>query len=182
MAGLPARPEERENDMTVMTNWELFEDLRAAQDEFLRTNPARLARPARTYDQSTRTGPWAPPVDISEREDAYLVAADLPGIAADDVDITFEDGVLTIQGERREVPGAGTAKVHRAERQFGPFRRSITVPSHVEADKIKASAQDGTLLVRVPKAHSSQARRIAVATGGQHDAGPPAAANGSSQV
>jgi HSP20 family protein len=170
--------------MTAMTTWDLFEDLRAAQDDMIRANGARQWRRGRQYEDVA--GTWAPPVDISEREDAYLVAAELPGVAAGDVEITFEDGLLTIQGERHQARDDSPAKMHRAERRYGAFRRSITLPSHVEADKIEASAQDGVLLVVVPKAHQAQAKRITVASGNRRDAVTPgtvttgtAASNGS---
>src|SRR5580658_505150 len=87
----------RENHMTVMTSWDLFEDLRAAQDEMLRMSTGRGLRPWRN-DGASGTSAWAPPVDIRERKDAYVVAAEIPGVRADDVEITFEDGLLTIQG------------------------------------------------------------------------------------
>ena len=80
------------------------------------------------------------------------MAADLPGVKAGDVEITFEDGLLTIQGERHSAHDAAGEKVHRAERCYGAFRRSITLPSHVEAGRIEASAQDGVLQILVPKA------------------------------
>ena len=86
--------------MTPMTGWDLFEDLRAAQDEMLRATRGRGWRPGQQYD-SAGAAVWAPAVDISERKDAYLVTAELPGVNAGDVEITFEDGLLTIQGERR---------------------------------------------------------------------------------
>jgi HSP20 family protein len=154
--------------MTVMTSWDLFDDLRSTQDEL-----ARLGRmPGHwigQFGQQPGTGPasqaWAPAVDITERKDAYLVAAELPGVAADDVQITFQDGLLTIQGERHPATDAAEEKVHRAERRYGAFRRSITLPSHVRADKIEASAQDGVLLILVPKAQEAHAKRIHVRSG-----------------
>lgn len=91
--------------------------------------------------------------------------AGLPGVKAGDVEITFEDGLLTFQGERHDGHAADGQKVHRAERRYGPFRRSITLPSHVDADKIGASAQDGVLLVLVPKAKDVRAKRIEVRAG-----------------
>ena len=119
----------------------------------------------RTGQQSgsaASTSAWAPAVDISERKDAYLVTAELPGVKADEVEITFEDGLLTIQGERHFAHDSAEEKVHRAERSYGAFRRSMTLPSHVEADKIEASTQDGVLQVLVPKAPDVQAKRIRV--------------------
>ena len=93
------------------------------------------------------------------------MAAELPGVKPGDVEITFEDGLLTIQGERHFAHDADGEKVHRAERRYGAFRRSITLPSHVEADKIEASAQDGVLQILVPKAKEVQAKRIKVRAG-----------------
>jgi HSP20 family protein len=148
--------------MTVMTSWDLFEDMRDLQDEMLRTTMARALRPGQHWDGGAKAAAWAPAVDISERKDAYLIAAELPGVKAGDVEITFEDGLLTIQGERRFAHDAAAEKVHRAERSYGAFRRSITLPSHVQADKIAASAQDGVLHITVPKAKEVQPRRIKV--------------------
>ena len=167
--------------MTVMMTWDLFEDLRAAQDDMFQMNRARAWRNGERYEGAGGSQAWAPPIDISEREDAYLVVADLPGVRAGDVQITFQDGLLTIQGERHDDHAADGQKVHRAERRYGPFRRSITLPSHVDADKIGASAQDGVLLVLVPKAKDIQAKRIEVRAGnGQTALGEGTAAkNGS---
>jgi HSP20 family protein len=151
--------------MTVMTSWDLFEDLREIQDEMLRTTRARALRPWQQHDGGASIAAWAPAVDISERKDAYLVAADLPGVGAADVEITFEDGLLTIQGERRSAHDADGEKVHRVERSYGAFRRSITLPSHVEADTIEASTQDGVLHITVPKAKEARAKRIKVLAG-----------------
>jgi len=166
--------------MTVMTSWDLFDDLRSAQDE--------LARQSRMpghwfsqFGQQPGTGPasqaWAPAVDITEREDAYLVAAELPGVGTEDVEITFQDGLLTIQGERHPAPDTAGEKVHRAERRYGAFRRSITLPRHVQADKIEASAQDGVLQILVPKAQEVHAKRIQVRPG----KGKPAVAGSASK-
>ena len=154
--------------MTVMTAWDLFEDLRAAQDEMLRATSRRGWRPGQQYTGGASPAAWVPAVDISERKDAYLVAVELPGVKPDDLEITFEDGLLTIQGERHFAHDSAEEKMHRAERYYGAFRRSITLPSHVEADKIEASVQDGVLQILVPKAPDVQAKRIQVHAGQAH--------------
>ncbi len=160
--------------MTTMTSWDLFEDLHSAQDELLRMNRAHGQRlsPAgyfgQWFDPSASTQAWAPALDISERKDAYLVTVELPGVTARDVEITFEDGLLTIQGERRFAHDSAEEKMHRTERYYGAFRRSMTLPSHVEADKIEASVQDGVLQILVPKAPDVQAKRIRVRAGQGH--------------
>ena len=144
----------------AVTSWDLFDDLRTAQDELLRTN--------REYGQQPGTGPgaqaWTPPVDISERKDAYLVAVELPGVGTEDLEITFQDGLLTIQGERHPAHDPAAEKVYRAEGRYGAFRRSITLPSHVMADAIEATAHNGVLQILVPKATEVRASRIDVAS------------------
>lgn len=157
--------------MTNMTSWDLFEDLRSAQDEVLRMNRVHshwvdLATYfGQQFDPSARTQVWAPAVDISERKDAYLVTADLPGVRTEDLEITFEDSLLTIQGERHRMGDSAGEKVYRAESRYGAFRRSITLPSHVMADAIEASAQDGILRIMVPKAPEAHAKHIQVRAG-----------------
>jgi HSP20 family protein len=153
----------RENDMTVMTSWDLFDDLRSAQDEMLRMSrmPGQWLG---QFGQQPGAGaqPWAPPVDISERKDAYLVAVELPGVGIEDLEITFQDGLLMIQGERHPAHYLATEKVYRAEGRYGPFRRSITLPSHVMADAIEATAHNGVVQILVPKATEARAKHIPV--------------------
>ena len=161
--------------MTVMTSWDLFEDMRAAQDEMLRATRGHGWRSGQQFHSGTPAAVWAPAVDISERKDAYLVAVELPGVKADDLEITFEDGLLTIQGERHFTHDSAEEKLHRSERSYGAFRRSITLPSHVEADKIEASTQDGVLQVLVPKAANVRAKRIKVRANQSHAAVTPGA-------
>jgi len=150
--------------MTVMTSWDVFEDLHAAQDEMMSTSRQRAMRHGMQFGQRD-TGTWAPAVEICERTDAYVVCADLPGVSADEVEITFRDGLLTIQGERLPNRDVTEEKVLRSECCYGTFRRSITLPSHVQGEKIEASAHDGMLQVMVPKAKDVQAKRIMVRAG-----------------
>jgi HSP20 family protein len=169
--------------MTVMSNWDVFEDLRGAQDELMRTNRLRaqmLGQIAQQYGGSA-TQAWAPAVDISERKDAYLVSVELPGIGIDDLEITFETGLLTIQGERHLMHDPSEQKMHRVERRYGAFRRCITLPTHVMADSIEASAQDGVLYILVPKAEDVQAQRIAVHAG-RGSIAPSASAEGKTRT
>jgi HSP20 family protein len=169
----------RENDMTGMTgmtSWDLFEDLREAQDELLRMNrlrAQRLGQLGQQYEPGMSAPAWAPAVDISETKDAYLVAAELPGVGIDDLEITFEDGLLTIQGRRHFAHDSSDERVHRTERRYGAFRRSITLPTHVKPDAIEASTQDGVLQIMVPKAEEVHAKRIQVRVGGGN--APPTA-------
>jgi len=161
----------KENDMTVMASWELFEDLREAQDEMLRLSrmrAQRLSAADQHHHAGMSTPVWAPAVDISERKDAYLLAAELPGVGIDDLEITFEGRLLTIQGQRQVAPDSSEVRIHRAERNYGAFRRSITLPMHVKPEAIEASTQDGVLQIVVPKAEEVHAKRIQVRVGGGH--------------
>ena len=156
--------------MTVMASWELFEDVRNAQDELLRMNtmPAQRLNLLGRIHPGMSTPPWTPAVDISERKDAYMVAAELPGVGIDDLEITFEGRLLTIQGQRQVAPDSSEVRIHRAERNYGAFRRSITLPTHVKPEAIEASTQDGVLQIMVPKAEEVRAKRIQVRVGGGH--------------
>ena len=91
--------------MTTMMRWDPFQDLRSAQDEMAQMSPMLAhALGLHTHQQGNdraMTTAWAPALDISERKDAYLVTVELPGVEAEDLDITMEDGLLTIQGERQ---------------------------------------------------------------------------------
>jgi HSP20 family protein len=165
VAGPLAWPDARENEMTITTSWDLFEDLRAAQDEVMRTGWGRARRFGQQYDADAGAMAWAPAIEISERKDVYMVSAELPGVSAGEVEITFGDGLLTIQGERRTARAAVGERVHRSEHGYGAFRRSITLPGHIQAEKIEATAQDGVLRVLVPKAPDVQAKRIPVRVG-----------------
>jgi len=160
--------------MTVMTSWDLFEDLRSAQDELLQMNrmygqrllpPGQFGQFGQRLETRPSTQAWAPAVDISERPDAYLVTVELPGVGIEHIEIMFEDGLLTIQGERRFAHDSAAEKVHRIERRYGTFRRSITLPSHVQADAIEASGQDGVLQILIPKAAEVHPKHIQVRAG-----------------
>jgi HSP20 family molecular chaperone IbpA len=111
----------RENHMTVMKSWDLFEDLLAAQDDMLAMARGHTWRAGKQYDRSATARAWVPAVDISERKDAYLVATDLPGVKAGDVEITFEDGVLQIL-----VPTAQEVQAKRIQVRTGQPHTALT--------------------------------------------------------
>jgi HSP20 family protein len=158
--------------MAIMTRWDPFQDLRGAQDEMAQMDPMSpmLAHALGLHAQQQGSGratttAWAPALDISERKDAYLVTVELPGIEADDLEITFEDGLLTIQGERHLAHDSSEQQFHRVERRYGAFRRAITLPAQVEAEQIEASFDNGVLQIVVPKMEEAKAKRIQVRPG-----------------
>jgi HSP20 family protein len=105
---------------------------------------------------------WVPPVDIRETENHVVLALDLPGLRKEDVNVTLENSVLTIAGERRFESDQKNETLHRLERAYGAFTRSFTLGSQVQADGLEATFQDGVLTVQVPKAEASKPRRIAI--------------------
>ena len=154
--------------MTTMMRWDPFQDLRSAQDEMAQMSPMlahALGLHAQQGNARARTTAWAPALDISERKDAYLVTVELPGLKSEDLDITMEDGLLTIQGEREFAQESSEQQFHRVERRYGAFRRSITLPAHVMAEGIQASFEDGLLQILVPKAEEATPKRIQVRPG-----------------
>jgi HSP20 family protein len=161
------------DQMATMTRWDPFQDLRDAQDEMaqmaqMAQMSPRLAHALGLHGQPQGSGTataWAPALDISERKDAYLVTVELPGIELDDLEITMEDGLLTIQGERQFAHESSEQQFHRVERRYGAFRRSITLPAQVQAEQIEASFENGVLQIVVPKMEEAKPKRIQVRPG-----------------
>src|SRR5918993_31843 len=158
---------EEGGQMATMMRWDPFQDLRSAQDEMAQMSPM-LAHALGLQGQpqgSDRATAWAPALDICERKDAYLVTVELPGVEADDLDITLEDGLLTIQGERHFAHDSSEQHFHRVERRYGAFRRAITLPAHVMAEGIEATVDNGVLQILVPKMEEATPKRIKVRPG-----------------
>lgn len=108
---------------------------------------------------------FAPAIDLSETADAYLVDATVPGLKAEDLQVTFENNVLTIGGEIRQEQASKERNYHRVERRFGSFQRSMTLPHAIKPDAINATLTDGVLHLEIPKAEEVKPRRINVTVG-----------------
>jgi HSP20 family protein len=100
-------------------------------------------------------GDWQPRVDIRETDGAYQIQADVPGVAKDDLRVSLDQGVLTLQGERRQESREDHDHLHRVERFYGSFSRSFTLPSDAEEAGLKATAKDGQLTIEIPKKASA---------------------------
>jgi HSP20 family protein len=105
---------------------------------------------------------WIPTVDISETEAEYAIQAELPGVKKEHVKVTLENGVLTIQGERRQQQTEPGRKHHRIETSYGRFIRSFTLPDTVEAGNVRAEYADGMLHLHLPKSEKAKPRQIEV--------------------
>jgi HSP20 family protein len=105
---------------------------------------------------------WMPPVDIQETEEAYRLTAELPGLKRDDINITLENNVLRLSGERKFEKDVKKESYQRIERSYGAFSRSFTLPQLVSSEKVQAAFQDGVLTITVPKAEQARPRKIAI--------------------
>ena len=105
---------------------------------------------------------WAPAVDIRETPEAFRIEAELPGMSKDDVKVTVQDGVLSIQGERKQEEETNDSKHHRVERIYGSFLRRFTLPENVDENSIRANFKDGILSLTLSKAEPAEPKAIEV--------------------
>jgi HSP20 family protein len=108
------------------------------------------------------TTAWLPAVDIFEEDNGIRIMAEIPGVRPEDVKLSIENNVLTIQGTKQQVAEERTDRVHRYERTYGAFERSFTLPATVDANNIKASYEHGVLTVTLPKVEKAKPRQIEV--------------------
>jgi HSP20 family protein len=123
----------------------------------------RAFRDWASNETSSATADWVPAADIAEYEDRFELYVDLPGVAASDVEITLEDGVLSLSGERKVEHGTGQVTRHRRERGYGKFYRRFILPDTVNAEAVKATERSGVLAITIPKKVAAQPRRIEIA-------------------
>lgn len=118
-------------------------------------------------DSSGATSAWIPPVDIAEYADRFELAVDLPGVDPDKVEVTLEDGVLSLSGERvppaRRANGGQEETRTRTERRYGRFYRRFVLPETVDAERVQATGRNGVLEITIPKQPKALPRRIKVA-------------------
>jgi HSP20 family protein len=113
------------------------------------------------YGSSNRS--WVPAVDVYETEDhVYVIKAELPDLKREDINITVEDSVLTLKGERTSEFDHSSASTHRIERHYGSFTRSFALPATVDANTITATYKDGLLTLRIPQREDAKPRQIQV--------------------
>ena len=136
--------------------WEPFREM---EDMFRQYTPL-FGRALRRNDD--RGAPWAPLADITETDKEYVIKAELPEVKKEDVQITLENGVLTIAGERRHEQEQKEANEIRVESFYGSFSRSFSLPDNVDAKAIRAEAKDGVLRVRIPKTEAAAPKTIAI--------------------
>ena len=149
----------RRHNVSVWDPFREFQDLSDRLNRIFQNGPSNDGR-----EQALTVFDWVPAVNISETEKAYLVKADLPEVPKENVKVTHEAGVLTIQGERRQEKRSEGEKFHRVESSYGKFLRRFTLPEDGQAEGIEATFKEGTLSVVIPKAAAKrpQSRDIPV--------------------
>jgi len=143
-----------------LVRWNPFTEMNLLQNNMNRLFDNAL----RTWPgDSTGTTDWVPAADIYETENELVVTLDLPGVDSKMVDVSVENNVLTIRGERRPAEKQ-SENFHRVERSYGAFARSFTLSMQVDADKIRAAYKNGVLTITLPKAEAAKPKRIQIAT------------------
>jgi HSP20 family protein len=144
-----------------ITRYDPFRDLRSLQEEVNRLFSTNLTRGF--GEEGIGRGAWNPSVDIYENKDQIVLEAELPGMNREDFDLTVENNVITLRGERHFEKKDESDNYHRVERSYGSFTRSFTLPQTVSADGATAEYRNGVLRVTLPKREETKARRIEVA-------------------
>ena len=147
-----------------VNQWDPFREFQDLSDRLNRIFQGNQSAAPDAREQALTAFDWVPAVNISETEKAYLVKADLPEVSKENVKVTHEDGVLTIQGERRQEKKSEGEKFHRVESSYGKFLRRFTLPEDGQEEGIEATFKDGALNVVIPKAAAKrpQVREIRV--------------------
>lgn len=113
-------------------------------------------------ESSIATAQWAPSVDIQEKKDKFIISADIPGVEPKDVEVKMENGMLTIQGERKTESRKEEKDYRRVECSYGSFYRRFALPDTADADRIEARAKNGVLEISIGKREAAQPRSIKV--------------------
>ena len=147
----------RREDRTPLSRWGLWDNDfdRVFQNFF---------QPVRWVEEAA--GDFAPPMDVKERDDAYVIKTEMPGIKKEDISITLENGVLTISGESKsETEEKDGGRVLRQERRYGKYVRSLRLGSQIDEKGVRANYQDGVLELTLPKAEEVKPKKITVEVG-----------------
>src|SRR5437588_487873 len=141
------------------SRWDLFREMEEVGERFNRLMGRRQAHSGR---EALTVADWMPVVDITEDAQEFLVKAELPEVEKKDVKVTVQDGILMIQGERKQEKTENNKRYHRVERSYGTFVRSFTLPGDVADDRLRAEFKDGMLLVHLPKAEKPKPHALEV--------------------
>ena len=140
-----------------LSNWPSFDRMSSLRNEL-----DRLFDLSWSGRDSGLFSGWSPSLDVFDEKDHFVVNAELPGMKKEEIDLSFQDGVLSLSGERKQTKENKEGETFRSERYFGKFQRSVTLPAAVDSSKISASYKDGILTVTLPKSEAAKPKQIAV--------------------
>lgn len=141
--------------------WSVFTQLNQLNDRLNRLFDAQAAGDS---ESSAATADWVPPADIAEFKDRFVLRFDVPGVNTESIDITLENGVLSVSGVREQTTQSDEVERTRIERPAGRFHRRFTLPDTVDTNAVQATGRNGVLEVVIPKQPKAQPRRISVAS------------------
>ena len=147
--------------MMNLVRWNPIGEMTATQNRIDRmfSNPYWLTG---RMDDDTNMGRWNPAVDLYEKDDHFVIKAELPGVDKKDISIDLKDRVLTLSGERSYENEAKEENYYRRERSYGKFQRAFTLPADVDSDKINAEFKDGLLQIEVPKPEQQKLKQVTI--------------------
>lgn len=144
----------------MLTRWDPYREMmtvRRAMDRLIENSLS---------EESTGGPEWGLALDVVEDENGYQVKASVPGVQPEDIDVTYNKGMLTIKGQVKDESESTQGEYHLRERRFGSFSRSISLPATVKAEEIQASYKDGVLTLALPKAEEVKPKKIAIQANG----------------
>jgi len=147
----------------TLVRWDQLREFEEMNERLMRAYGRQVpGRPAEGGKEALTVPDWAPAVDIAETPEEFLIKAELPEVKKEDVKVTVENGVLLIEGERRQEKEENTKKFHRIERAYGSFVRTFMVPDNIDEAKVSAEFKDGLLNVHLPKTEKAKHKAIEV--------------------
>lgn len=148
-----------------LTHWDPFRELEDISNRLNRTfGRSALQRTQGSRDALTFAD-WVPSVDVAETAEDFQIKVELPEVKREDIKVQVDNGVLRIEGERRQEKEEKGKKYHRVERSYGSFLRSFTLPENVQGERVAAEFKDGVLQVRLPKSQQSKPKALEVKVG-----------------
>lgn len=140
-----------------LVRWSPFNDVETLFNRMLPTGFVNWPRMA-LMGNGGKNIEWTPSADISETAKEYVIRAELPAVQKEDVSVTYEDGVITIKGERKQKREDKNEKFHRVESFYGSFERSFSLPDNVQSDAVHCESKDGILTVHIPKSAPTKSK------------------------
>ena len=150
--------------MAAVRRYDPFRELAGLQERMNRIFDDTLSGTSRRDDEALAPA-WTPPVDVLEKKDRIVLTAELPGFTEEQIRLRFEDGVLTLDGERRFEKEVDEARYHCVERSYGRFSRSFRLPANVDEEGISATVVNGLLVVELPKREEARPKSIRITSG-----------------